>query len=230
MPDEATRRLGDHFQGGSWDDVRRSLKDLAHEVRIAGYALLTRPELGAGCRVYPAIAQATADQLSLLAELVQHPLEITAGVCRLVFEINVVLRYCLSSQARLEAFNDQAEADEVSILKAIKTLAHDQSQPAILQAIDRQMKEIRERQERNDRNLLPEWRTLKQMVKEVGLQQDYDALYGLYSKYVHASAWFVVRPRADTDIFEYRAIMQVNVQHYAGDTLVRLRELGGVIS
>jgi hypothetical protein len=92
----ADRRIGDHFRRGSWDDLRRILGDLERQLRSVGDALFVREDLQEGCRVYPAIARATADQIRLLATHAEQPIEITAGVCRLVFEMNVVLRSCLS--------------------------------------------------------------------------------------------------------------------------------------
>ena len=70
------------------------------------------------------------------------------------------------------------------------------------------------------------WRvSLYQMAKEIGLKGEYDAMYGIYSKYVHASAWFVLRKRDHIDLPTYRMPMQLHTQLYAADTLKRLEEL-----
>jgi hypothetical protein len=222
------RRIGDHVRQGSWADLRKTLGDLERQLRSAGDALFHREDLQEGCRVYPAIARSTADQIQLLATHAEERIEITAGVCRLVFEMNVVLRYCLSSQARLMAYADQSVTDEISTHKAIKQLAHSGTNPITIHAIDQRIAELRDLMSRHDRNLSPERCSTAQMAKEVGLQEDYDALYGLYSKYVHASAWFVLRPRGHTDTAEYRMLMQIRTQVYANDTLHRLNELAGL--
>jgi hypothetical protein len=80
---------------------------------------------------------------------------------------------------------------------------------------------------RHNRNPSPDRCSTRELAKEVGLQDDYDALYGLFSKYVHASAWFVLRPRAHTDTPDYRMSLQVNTQVYAHDMLNRLLALSG---
>lgn len=221
------RRIGDHVRQGSWADLRKTLGDLETRLREIGDALFAREDLREGCRVYPAIAHSTADQIHLLATYAEERIEITAGVCRLVFEMNVLLRYCLSSPARLTAYADQAVTDEISMHKAIKRLTHSGTNPSTIQAIDQRIAELRDLMSRHGRNLSPERCSTAQMAKEAGLQDDYDALYGLYSKYVHASAWFVLRPRGHTDTAEYRMLMQINTQVYANDTLHRLSELAG---
>jgi len=222
------RRIGDHVRQGSWDDLRKTLGDLESQLRSAGDALFVREDLQEGCRVYPAIARATADQIRLLATHAEQPIEITAGICRLVFEMNVVLRYCLSSPENLVNYADQAVSDDISIHKAFKKLSHSGTNPATIEAIDQRIAELRDLMARHNRNLSPDRFSTAQMAKEVGLRDDYEALYGLFSKYVHASAWFVLRPRAHTDTPDYRMSMQVNTQVYANDTLHRLRTLAGV--
>jgi hypothetical protein len=64
-------------------------------------------------------------------------------------------------------------------------------------------------------------------AKEIGLKNEYESMYGIYSKYVHASAWFVLRKRDHIDLPMYRMPMQIHTQLYAGDTLKRLEELNG---
>ena len=63
------------------------------------------------------------------------------------------------------------------------------------------------------------------MAKAVGVEPDYDCLYGLYSKYVHASAWFILGGRDHIDLPIFRQVMWLHTQLYAGDSLTRLEEL-----
>lgn len=219
------KRLKDCAKIGTFSDVRNNLKELGINLRSAGSALSQRHHLGVGCRVYPEIARSTADQLELLAKHIEEPIEITASVCRTVFEINVVCRYCLSSTERLDAYADQSGTDEISIYKAIKSLADEDTDPKNIELLDLHINHIRSVLTKHGRSLKPERPSLYQMAKEIGLKDEYEAMYGIYSKYVHASAWFVLRKRDHIDLPMYRMPMQLHTQLYAADTLKRLEDL-----
>ena len=219
------KRLKDYAKIGSVADVRAHLDDLGNKLRDAGRVLLPRHDLGVGCRVYPETARSTAEQLQLLAKLLEEPIEITANVCRTVFEVNVVFRYCLSSPERLDAYADQSATDEISIYKSIKGLADHETDPRNLELLEQHINHIRDVLSKHGRSLKPERTSLFQMAKEIDLKDEYESMYGIYSKYVHASAWFVLRKREHIDLPMYRLPMQLHTQLYAADTLGRLKEL-----
>jgi len=219
------KRLRDYAKIGSASVVRANLDDLASKLQQAGQLLLTQLDLGIGCCVYPEIARSTAEQLQLLAKHIDEPIEITAGICRTVFEINVVFRYCLSSTNRLGAYADQSGTDEISIYKAIKALADKDTDPENIELLDQHINNIQSVLRKHGRSLKPERQSLYQMAKEIGLKDEYESMYGVYSKYVHASAWFVLRKRDQIDLPMYRLPMQLHTQLYAADTLYRLEEL-----
>jgi len=140
--------------------------------------------------------------------------------------MNAVFRYCLSSKSRLDAYADQSGTDEISIYKAIKGLADEDTDPKNLEILEQHISQIRSVLEKHGRSLKPERTTTFQMAKEIGLKDEYESMYGIYSKYVHASAWFVLRKRDHIDLPMYRMPMQLHTQLYAADTLCRLQELG----
>lgn len=219
------KRLRDYAKIGSVSDVRGNLDNLASKLWQAGQALLDRPDLGIGRRVYPEIGRSTSEQLQLLGKLLEEPIEVTANVCRTVFEINVILRYCLSAPERLSAYADQSGTDEISIYKSIKGLADEETDQKYLELLDQHINHIRNVLQKHGRSLKPERTSLYQMAKDIGLKDEYDSMYGIYSKYVHASAWFVLRKRDHIDLPMYRLPMQLHTQLYAADTLGRLEGL-----
>lgn len=222
---EEMKCLNDYAKIGTVSDVRKNLKELEKKLRSAGSALSQSHDLGVGCRVYPEIARSTAEQLELLAKHIEEPIEIIASICRTVFEINVVFRYCLSSSDRLNAYADQSGTDEISIYKAIKGLADKDTDPKNIEFLDQHINHIRSVLKKHGRNLKPKRVSLYQMTKEIGLKDEYDSMYGIYSKYVHASAWFVLRKRDHIDLPMYRMTMQLHTQLYADNSLKRLEEL-----
>lgn len=205
-------------------ELQANLSRFEDRLRSVGEALYHRTDLGLGCRVYPAVADATAGQLNLLSRLFEEPIEITANICRTVFEINVVFRYCLSSLQRLDDYTTQAGTDEISIYKSVKELADEDADPKNLRILDEHIDQIRSTLKKHGKSLKPDRPSLFQMTKEVGLENEYQTLYGIYSKYVHASAWFVLRKREHIDLPMYRNTMQLHTQLYAADTLKRLED------
>lgn len=163
------KRLKDYAKIGTISDVKNNLKELEKKLRSAGGALSQRYDLGVGCRVYPEIARSTAEQLQLLAKHIEEPIEITANICRTVFEINVVFRYCLSSTNRLDAYADQSGTDEISIYKAIKGLQDEDIDPKNIELLDQHINHIQSVLRKHGRSLKPERESLYQMAKEVGL-------------------------------------------------------------
>ena len=139
--------------------------------------------------------------------------------------------YCLLSSERLNDFSSQRGADEISIYKSIRRLSTEKrlstegDQNEWIAAIDRHIEQHRDILRRHKRPLKPDRPSLKEMVKAVGVESDYDCVYGLYSKYVHASAWFVLGERDHIDFPEFRQVIWLGTQKYAGDALARLQEL-----
>lgn len=198
------KRLKEYSKIGTVSDIRENIKSFDKKLRFVGNALVQRHDLGVECRVYTEIARSTAEQLEMLAKHIGEPIEITANICRTVFEINVVFRYCLSSADRLNAYADQSATDEISIYKAIKSLADKDSDPQDIEVLDQHVGRIQSVLKKHGRSVKPERRSLYQMVKEIGLKKGYESMYGIYSKYVHASAWFVLRKRDYIDLPMYK--------------------------
>ena len=218
-------QLRDIAKFGSNDDLRQSLQTLATRLESVAASIYQRKDPNAASRVFPRIARSTAEQLLLLARFISEPIEITASVCRTVFEINVTFRYCLLTQENLEDFATQRGTDEISIYKAIKRLPTEGDHTEQLAILDKHIEHLRGILRRHNRPMKPVRPSLREMVKAVGAESDYDCLYGLYSKYVHASAWFVLAERDHFDLPVFRQVMQLHTQLYAGDTLGRLEEL-----
>jgi hypothetical protein len=210
---------------GDMDDLRINLVAIASRLQSVGKCLALRTDIDIGCRVYPAIADSTARQLGLLARMLEEPIEIAAGICRTVFEINIALRYCLSSPQRLDNYSIQAATDEISIYQSIIDLRDHDASETSLESLRDHIEQIKATLVKHGKSLKAVRAPWLQMAKDVGYEQEYQAFYGLYSKYVHASAWFVLRNRDHIDLPTYRFTMEINAQGYAADTLARLEEV-----
>lgn len=216
-------KLGDLVIHGSAEELRKALLALEGSLNEISNKLRARRDIGNANGVYAGVGRSTADQLALMRENVDGPIEITACVVRTVFEINLALRFCCLSLDNMNAFIAQSVTDEISIYKAIKRLAHEGTPSESLTVIDTHIESLRSKLHRHNLPLKPHRVTTSKMAEAVGLSSEYDTMYAIYSKYVHASAWLVLREKRTTDAPTFRLPMQANAQLYAVDTLERLR-------
>lgn len=214
----------DSILTGSIEDVADNFRNLGEKLLDAGNNLKKIHSSDLECHVYSQIGNSASQQITLLAKHIKEPIEITANICRLIFEIDILFRYCFSSIERLNSVADQSGTDEISIYKGIKSLRHNNSDLQNLELLEKHINHIRSILQKHNRNLSPERKSVSQMAKDLGLDKEYEAFYGFYSKYVHASAWFVIRSREHIDLPLFRSIIHFNAQKYAWDILYRLND------
>ena len=208
-------RLSDKVQNGSIEDVQNNLNKMADELEALCEKVYKKNLYSSTCRVLSMFALTTSEQLRMLSRLIYEPIEITANVCRSIFEMNIVLKFCLLNDKNLEDFATQRVTDEISIYKNVKKLGEADRSGKEIKILNDYIKELKSKLEKYSRPFKPDRYSIYQMAKEVGLQSEYDSLYGLYSKYVHASAWFVLGQRDHIDLESFRQIMVVHSQYYA---------------
>jgi hypothetical protein len=218
-------RFRDRLQVGSQDQLLQNLEKIASELDFVGLILHNRTKNRHECRMYSRIAISTSEQICHLHKYIDGPIEITANVVRTTFEINVVLRYLLQFPGYGSSFSAQAGTDEISLYKAIRDMAHEETPQEHLDEINNQIEHIRGILTRHNLPLKPDRLSTAQLAKAIGLEKEYQTMYAIYSKYVHASAWFVLRPRDHIDQPMYRLPMQTHSQIYALDTLSRLQKI-----
>src|SRR4030042_541193 len=68
-----------------------------------------------------------------------------------------------------------------------RRLADEDTDPKSRKILDEHIEWIRSTLQKHGKSLKPDRPSLFQMAKEVGLENEYQTLYGIYSKYVHAS-------------------------------------------
>jgi len=216
------KKLKDFVSIGSMEDMVSNFKNLGKNLSDIGSNIKSKNFSDLECRVYAQLADAASRQIILLAKHAEEPIEINANICRTIFEINILFRYCLSSVDRLNAFADQSGTDEISIYKGIRSLQNENTDPKYLEQLEKHIIQIRSILQKHNRNLYPERKSASQMAKDVGAEKEYEAFYGFYSKYVHASAWLIIRNREDIDLPLFRSIIYLQAQAYSWDILGRL--------
>jgi hypothetical protein len=218
-------RLRDITKTGSAEDLKEALSNLEISLDTTAGKLFARKDIGNANGLYAGIGTTTARHLSILRENLEGPIEIAACVVRTVFEINITLRYCCLSAENMEAFIAQAFSDEISLWKSFKKLASGDPPQASVATLNSRIEVIREWLRRQNLPTSPDRRAVSEMANAVGLKKEYETMYNIYSKYVHASGWLVLRRKEVIDNDNFRSVMQLHTQLYAHDTLARLKEV-----
>lgn len=174
-----------------------------------------------GARVFPNILRAIARQLTILSKNTSLPIEVIAGACRTVFEINLRVRLMMLKPELIREFWIERVYEEVSILEAFKRLADVDTNPLVLRPIDDRLSEIRQYILKH-RLRRPRVDSIFKQAEEAGCSDEYKALYGFYSKYTHGTSWLVNSKDVERDGEAYRNIFIVQTQLYAYDSLGRI--------
>jgi len=161
-------------------------------------------------------------RLATTPEDVEH----AARAVRNVFEANVIARYVCASRENTVHWIQLRVKGEADILRASLILKGGDSDPRVLPIRQRIAELERYMADRGAAmpRPLPRWSTL---AKDGGVEEDYQLLYGVFSKYIHPSAWTIVRPDTSWDPL-FANLFVVHAQMYAFDTAVRSAEALGV--
>jgi len=172
-------------------------------------------------RVFPNVLKAMARQINILSACASLPIEVVAGACRTVYEINIRIRLMTQNSELIKEFWIERVFDELSLLEAFKRLANVETSSAVLRPIDLRIWELSQ--------YIQKWQLKKpasesvaKLAEKVGCLEEYKSLYGFYSKYTHGSAWLVNAKDSERDGEGFRNILIINAQLYAYDSLKRI--------
>jgi hypothetical protein len=114
--------------------------------------------------------------------------------------------------------------DELELIKAVKTLATGEStQAAAINNLDLRTRQLNDMASRYGIER-PKGMSWRDRAKAASVEDEYLALYGFWSNYVHGTSWLINTAEEARDSWQYRTIFALKTQLYAGDTLSRVRE------
>jgi hypothetical protein len=182
------------------------------------------------CRVLPNILKSTTRQLKILDASSGLPIEVAAGACRTTFELNIRLRVVLNDAQAMKDFIAEVLYDERKLIESFKRLRDEDTPSAIVERIAEREAGLAE-MERTHGLKKPAKQSWKERATDRRIpeneripEDEYDALYGLYSNYTHATAWLVNKPEGSHDEDAAREILTTQTQKNAEDTYKRIQE------
>lgn len=204
-------------------------KDIAKEIGImeARFAALVdiydKDDLGTGrAFLLSNLARACGLQLHRLQKWVLLPSDLSAWCARNLFEINLIIRWILQSEANEKAWCGEIAHDEADIFEGIAKLAEGSQDPN-REALLNRCGELRTWA---DSKGLPrrKSKSVMHLAETVGLKSEYEAFFKLYSKYVHPSSFFLNGDRDSVFSQEIFNILITQAQLYAADSYGRLEK------
>jgi hypothetical protein len=225
MNDERKRRIRDFLQHVDAASIPVVLRRRGEEiVSFAERHLAVTPRTEQSFALQPLASRVGRELISLAdaPEDVEH----AARAVRNVFETNLIVRYVCVSRENTVHWIQLRVKEEADILCASLILKGGESNPQTLPIRERIAELERYMQERGAAMPapLPRWKTLAQRG---GVEEDYRLLYGVFSKYIHPSAWTIVRPDTSWDRI-FANLFLVHAQIYTFDTVARAAETLGV--
>ncbi len=215
----------DHRSG---DELSRALEQHQDRLRAISRKLTNMPALGLKARILANICTATARQLKIIQSNIENPTEVLASACRMTFELNLQLRYVQLAEENLEDFTKRRGTEEIELLNGVLKLSDEQTPPNTRKTLEQRINHIEMQLDKYGGQRPPKRAThVREMADAVGLTDEYLALYGFYSKYVHASSWLVNGPKQHTDDELFRELFVIKSQLYAGSTCAQAEELAG---
>ncbi len=122
-------------------------------------------------------------QLRMMIDLYDHPIECIAWISRNLFEMNLIIEYSLKFPDKAKDFGLQKGSDEKEILEGVLSLDAGGSRDNVITLQERisHINNVLKKYGKNDSKHFP----VKGMADQVGMEDDYNAFFKLYSKYVH---------------------------------------------
>jgi hypothetical protein len=217
------RRVRDYVNFGTPSDVSAHLVEVCGRFEHLANDIWTKTHLQEAARVFPNMLRCIARQLRILGASMDLPIEVAAGACRTVFELNVRTRLMTAHPDRIREFWVERVFEEISLIEAFKRLCDSGTSERTLKALNDRIEELR--------GYATKWKLVKpsvessfKMAELAGEADEYKALYGFYSKYTHGTAWLVNAKDGERDGEGYRTIFLVQTQLYAFDAYKRIED------
>ncbi len=160
--------------------------------------------------------------LHCLGKSLTEPTEFLGFLTRSLFELNIITRYVLMSEENLKRFGGEFVVDKTQILRGLLLFSKDSSKETV-EALEKEIARIKTIAEKH---ALPIQKSelIRDRAKRVGLSEEYDALYKLFSKYVHPSSYTINASSEEVHSNEVRNIFLIYSQIYAGDMFQRIKD------
>jgi hypothetical protein len=209
---------------GSWAELRDAVGGACVRYDQLGQAIRAKCSRTERNLVLFNLCARSSIELTRIHQALDDSPDLIALPARNLFELNIIVRYVLTSDENLARWVAEVATDERAILEGILKLSQGDS-PEAERPLRERLTQIDATLKRQGKSARPT-QQVSALATAVNLKMEYDAFFKLYSKYVHPSSWFVNSPPERLD--EWKSILALQAQLYAADTFARISAACGV--
>lgn len=204
----------DHSVKVNLDKIVRMIVDQAQNISPKdGYDVVS--EIVRSTSLYAAL------QLRMLVDLYDFPIECVAWISRNLFEMNLIIEYSLKFPDKAKDFALQKGTDEKDILEGILLLDSGGSRDNVI-ALQERINHINKALKKYGKND-SKYFGVKDMASRVGMTDEYNAFFKLYSKYVHPTSWLIFATEEEKASEIYKNVFLIQAQYY-GSRILKICE------
>lgn len=144
-----------------------------------------------------------------------------AWVTRNLFETNLTIRHVLTSDSNFSEWLGQALCDEKDFIDGVLSVPTDTRNNAAETQLRERLAKLQDMAQRHGLEFSKPFR-VSDIAKPLGLLDEYNSLYKLFSKYVHPSSLLVNSWHQQTPDFNWTNIFLTKSQLYSGDSIYRI--------
>lgn len=210
------------------DELRGNLKNLAKALEGVFDAIKKNSDADQRMVQLANLALRSSVEAKRLAAWINEPIDQIAWTTRNLLELNIRVRFAVSSPDSVRRFRSEMVSDEIECLTGFLKLtdtATSENRDIIRQRIS-----FRKKRLETDGLQVVKPLPIKDAAVDVGLGDEYEAFYKIYSKCVHPSSLLVNNSQGFAKVFEQwgRPLLQLNAQQYAHDTFCRVAEAAAI--
>lgn len=183
-----TETFGNHIEWVDPSDLREALRSRSEEYVAFVEKIAASVPRGERSLAVFNLARAAGMQVERLHLWLDQGTDALAWCARNLFELDVIVRFVLDSDANLREWLGQRATDEVQFIDAFLATASDES--AARGDLERRRREILRISEKHEIPLA-RIRSTQDLATRTGLTDDYDLVFKLLSKHVHPSSYLV---------------------------------------
>lgn len=202
-------------------DVPDHLRKLAQTCDSLGHRIIASSERTDETVALANFCKYAGGELRQLADFFPSNVPGLAWATRNLFELNLTVRYVLEDREQFQNWISQVLTDEKEFIEGVLSASSGEENNGARSALEARLSGLEELASRH--NLTPSKRFfIGNIAKEVGLEDDYKAVYKLTSKYVHPTSILINAWQDQTPDDSWLDIFIVKSQISAGDTIYRI--------
>jgi hypothetical protein len=173
------------------------------------------------------LLRSTADYLELAKSSLNSHISALALSTRSIYEINVRIRSLIEIQEDIKKWQSEAVTDKVQVLEGVLLLASGSENLNEQHILKQEIERLKGLAAKYELPIIKQPISTGNLAKTVGLEDEHNALFKLYSKLVHPSS-YLVNDYNGAASSENQKTLQIHAQLYAHDSISRICEELGV--